>query len=186
MEKEEIIKYFIAKGILSKDGTKRKNCWKAYYDNEANEIFIKFSLNYRTSDEAWFCLLHNIEPYYCEVCGQLAKFTGRVKSKIPGYLTVCENCSANNSPIKQNNYNFTISKRTKEDRKKIINKRKKTNLEKYGDENYTLYGSSKFRNVLKTKYGSETYNNREKAKQTCLEKYGVSSTLSLMSSDEKK
>ena len=34
---------------------------------------------------------------------------------------------------------------TDEERKQIMNKRRQTNLEKYGDENYTLFGSKSFK-----------------------------------------
>jgi len=52
-------------------------------------------------------------------------------------------------------------------------KNKKTNLEKYGNENYNNRMKSKKTNL--EKYGNEYYNNRKKSKNTCLEKYGVDS-----------
>ena len=153
---------------------------------EAEQIFNEFKQNYRTDKEAWFCLLHNIEPYHCEICGELAKFTGNIKSKIIGYNTTCENHSPNQVKNKLEKFSQTISNHTDNDRKKILEKRKKTNLEKYGDENYTLFGSDSFKQTLKEKYGNEHYNNREKFKETCLEKYGVTCNLSLNSSERNK
>lgn len=185
MDKEEILNILKEKHIISLNN-KKHFCWKKYWDSEINNIFNEFKSNYRSDEEAWFCLLHNIEPYHCEICGELAKFTGNKKSKIPGYNTTCENHSPNQVQTKLEKFSITINKRTDEDRKKIIQKRKQTNLEKYGDENYTLYGSNKFKQTLKEKYGNEYYNNREKYKKTCLERYGVSCNLSLNISERSK
>ena len=185
MEKNDIIQILKEKHIISPNN-KKHFCWKKYWDSEIEQIFNEYKQNYRTEDEAWFCLLHNIEPYHCEVCGKLAKFTGSIRSKILGYNTTCEIHSPNQSQDKLNKFNETINNRTEEDRKNILKKRKQTNLEKYGDENYTLYGSDKFKQTLKDKYGNEHYNNREKYKQTCLDKYGVTCNLSLNSKVQTK
>ena len=184
MTKEEIINILKQKNIIS-NNYKKKFCWKKYWDNEIEEIFNEFKKQYRTENEAWFCLLHNIEPYKCEVCGELAKFTGSIKSKILGYNTTCGKCSPNLAPNKLNKYHQSINKRTDKEKKKIIEKRKKTNLERYGDENYTLFGSKNFKENLKNKYGYE-YNTqipeiKEKIKQTNLERYGVTCNLCLSS-----
>lgn len=186
MERQQIISLFIQKGILSKNGSRKKQCWQKFYDDESKLIFTEYSKNFRIDEEAWFCLLHNVDPYTCEICGSLAKFTGRLKSKIPGYLTVCDKCSANSSPNKLQSYSATISKRTEEEKQQIVKKRKQTNYSKYGDENYTLYGSIKFKTDLFNKYGSSTYNNKEKIKQTCLERYNVSCNLSINSAERSK
>ena len=57
-----------------------------------------------------------------------------------------------------------------------IDKRKKTLLEKYGDENLLKsdYFKNKSRNTKYEKYGNEFYNNRDKSIQTCLKRYGFS------------
>ena len=182
MSKEEILNILKQKNIISSNN-KKKFCWKKYWDSEIEIIFDEFKKSYRSEDEAWFCLLHNVEPYKCEICGNIAKFTGSIKSKILGYNTTCEFCSPNKVKNKLEKFSQTINKRTNEDRKKIIEKRKKTNLKKYGDENYTLFGSDKFKQTLKEKYGDEHFNNREKYKETCLERYGVTCNLSLNSSE---
>ena len=182
MSKEEILNILKQKNIISSNN-KKKFCWKKYWDSEIAVIFDEFKKSYRSEDEAWFCLLHNVEPYKCEICGNIAKFTGSIKSKILGYNTTCEFCSPNKVKNKLEKFSQTINKRTNEDRKKIIEKRKKTNLKKYGDENYTLFGSDKFKQTLKEKYGDEHFNNREKYKETCLERYGVTCNLSLNSSE---
>ena len=182
MNKEEILNLLKEKNIISSNNKKRF-CWKNYWDNEIEEIFNEFKKSYRTENEAWFCLLNNVEPYHCEVCGELAKFTGSKKTKYPGYNTTCEKCSPNQANNKLEKFHNSINNRTNEERKKINEKRKKTNLEKYGDENYTLFGSKSFKDNLKEKYGNEHYNNHEKYKQTCLERYGVTCNLSLNASE---
>ena len=180
MNRENLIQLLQTKNVITKNN-KRKFCWKDYFDDECQSAFNDFqnSENFRIEEEAWFCLLKNIEPYHCEICGKLAKFTGTKKTKIPGYNTTCENCSPNKSENRLKNFKETINKRTDEDRKKIIEKTKKTRLEKYGDENYTLFSSKKFKEVLKEKYGNEFYNNHEKTRKTCLERYGVTCNLLL-------
>lgn len=180
--KEDILNIFKEKNIITQNN-KRKFCWKKYWDNESEEIFNKFKQNYRTENEAWFCLLNNVKPYHCEICGELAKFTGTKKTKYPGYTTTCDKCSSNLASNKLKKFSETIKNRTDEDKKKIVIKRKQTNLKKYGDQNYMLFGSQSFKDNLKEKYGNDHYNNREKYKETCLEKYGVTCNLALNASE---
>lgn len=185
MSKDELIKILQDKNVITKNN-KRKFCWKENFDDECKLYFDRFKLNYRSDEEAWFCLLKNVEPYHCEVCGKLAKFTGTKKTKYPGYNTTCENCSPNCATEKKLKFSETIEKRTDLEKYNTFLKRKQTNLERYGDENYTLYGSDKFKQIMKEQYGDEYYNNREKYKQTCLEKYGVTCNLVINSSENSK
>lgn len=185
MSKIELIQYLKDKNILNSKNH-RKFCWKKYFDIEVEKKFNNYAKNYRSIEEAWFCLCNNVEPYICEVCGNLAKYTGSTKSKIKGYNTTCEKCSPNQSPLKKKLFNEKIQNRTKEDRQKIFKKRKETLQEKYGDSNYSLFGSNKFKEVLKEKYGNEHYNNREKRRTTNLEKYGVECNLSLNAPERTK
>ena len=60
-------------------------------------------------------------------------------------------------------------------------KKKMTNFERYGVDNYAKlenYGEL-VKEIKKDKYGDENYNNSEKYKETCLEKYGVKSYLQI-------
>lgn len=59
---------------------------------------------------------------------------------------------------------------TKEEKEKILEKRRVTKLKKYGDPNFTNFEKSK-QTKLK-KYGDSNYNNTQKNKETCLIKYG--------------
>ena len=172
MSKNELYNYLKSIGILNKNGG-RKYCWKTLLTDTALNYFNEFSRNYRSDDEAWFCLSNNVEPYKCEICGDLAKFTGSKKSKIKGYNTVCNNCSANAVKSKANNISNKLKNRSDNDKKLSNEKRKITCLNKYGDAHYFRFGSQSFKNNLLEKYGDEYYNNRKKAKQTCLERYGV-------------
>ena len=185
MSKDELIKLLQDKNVITKNN-KRKFCWKENFDDECKLYFDKFKLNYRSEEEAWFCLLKNVEPYHCEVCGKLAKFTGTKKTKYPGYNTTCENCSPNCATEKKLKFKKTVENWTDAEKRNMFLKRKQTNYKRYGDENYTLYGSDKFKQTMKERYGDENYSNREKCKQTCLEKYGVTCNLALNSVENSK
>ena len=184
MEKQEIKKLFFDKGILNGKGLK-KFCWEKYFDEESQNIFNEFKKSYRTDDEAWFCLCRDVEPYHCEVCGNLAKFTGSYRSLILGYNTTCEKCSTNQTNRHKSTYYKTISLRTDEERKQIMDKRRQTNKEKYGDENYTLFGSKSFKQNLLEKYGDEHYSNHEQARKTLMERYGVDHNFKLLNSSDR-
>lgn len=184
MKKDELIKYLKDNNILNKKNG-RKFCWKKNWTNEINKIWLSYANNYRSEEEAWFCLIHNVEPYKCEICCKLAKFSGSKNKEHLGYNTTCENCSPNNSKKKKQKFSNTIKNRSKEENKKIFEKRRQTLKEKYGDENYTLFGSNSFKEKLKEKYGDENYHNIEKYKQTMLEKYGVDHNFKLLNSSEK-
>lgn len=176
MTKQEILNLFKSKNIIS-ENNKRKHCWKKNFDKEAEQIFNEFKKSYRTDNETWFCLLNNVEPHHCEICGNLAKFTGNKKSKNIGYNTTCENCSPNAVKSKKQKFNKTIKSRTPEEKLKIFEKRKHTMLERYGDENYSLIGSKSFQENMLIKYGvkytTQITKVKEKIKQTNLNKYGV-------------
>lgn len=103
----------------------------------------------------------------CKLCGNPTKFTGRLNR---GYYEHCsKKCTAND--------------------KKTVEKRKVTNLELHGDENYnnheqteqtkeTRYGDKNYANgdqiraTKQAKYGKPGYNNPEKRKATKAVKYG--------------
>lgn len=184
MTKQELYNYLMSIGVLNKNGG-RKYCWNKLLVGDALKYFIEYSKNYRSYEEAWFCLSNMIEPHKCEICGNLAKFTGSKKSKIKGYNTVCEKCSANAVKSKIDKIANKLKHRTDADKKTSNEKRKKTCLEKYGDENYSQFGSQSFKNNLLEKYGDENYNNRKQAKQTCLERYGVDHNFKIVGFTEK-
>ena len=172
---ENIQKLFRDNGILTSNN-KRKSCYLRLLslNEKLSHIWKDFSKNYRSENEAWFCLSHLVKELpRCPICGRLCKFTGITKYGSNGYLTTCGNCSANAVEDKKEKFSKTMSKKTIEEKRASFEKRQQTNLERFGDKNATLFGSKSFKENLKEKYGSESFNNRDKAKKTCKEKYGV-------------
>lgn len=168
-EKEKILSIFKEAGILSPNN-KRKFCWKSKFNSDCQEIFENFKSKgkYRSDDEAWFCLCHDIEPQVCQVCGQrLAVFHGLTKYGQNGYKSVCEFCEPNQAPKKLQKFHKTIELR---------NKGKKVNQPKYIGRG-SNYKSEDFKEHSKRikleKYGDENFNNRKKCEDTMLKKYGV-------------
>lgn len=182
--KEKLLQFLKDKGVVG-NKKNRKFCWKKYFDEECQQRFSEYSKNYRTEAEAWFCLTHDCEPPICGVCGkELCEFTGRKKSIIPGYCQICKNCSPNQLPHKIKVISEKWKNHTSEQREEIKRKIRKTRKERYGDENYGLYGSKSFKENMFNKYGDEYYSNHEQARKTCLEKYGVECNLQLLDSSK--
>ena len=159
MLRSEILNTFLKKGVLSnKKGNKivRPFCWKRRFDSNCQEIWSEFIKSYRSEDEAWFCLVYNIDPPICCVCHKnICKFCGQTCGGKRRYNTVCEYCSANKSIEKNCKFKETISKRSKDAINCIIQKRQKTNLERYNTQNYMCFGSKDFQNLMLKKYGDK-------------------------------
>ena len=178
--KQEIVDIFLKKGILSNktELIRRPFNWRRHFDAEAQEIFHQFAQLYRSEAEAWFCLCRNVELPICPICHtKKVKFTGMTKNGGLGYNTTCEDCSANAVPMKIDKAKQSFKNRSNEKRALSIAKRRATNKQLYGDENYMLFGSKSFKQNLKDKYGNENFNNIEKRRRTCIDKYGVSTNL---------
>lgn len=153
---------------------KRRSAWEERLKN-LDIDFDDYVSKFDSSDEAWYCLLNEIkEPPKCALCNNKAKF-----AKGRGYNTVCSSCSPNAVPAKIKSINETKSTHTDERKTEIQEKRKKTCLKKYGEENVGKYGSPSFCALMEERYGDEHYNNREKCRETCLERYGVTTNLIL-------
>ena len=97
-----------------------------------------------------YCYYNNInEQPKCELCGKPTKF----QSTGYGYARFCGTKCSRNSETSQERY-------------------KQTNIERYGEDYKTkMYEKSVLTKI--ERYGSLNYNNLEKRKQTCLEKFGV-------------
>ena len=103
-------------------------------------------------------------------------------------------CSCNNLEVKQKNRDGV--KKTLEKNygghhmKCSIGKEslKKSLIEKYGVEHYSKHPdySKKVKDTKKIKYGNENYNNINKYKETCLERYGVYSVSNVEEIKEKR
>lgn len=180
MTKQQIVEIFTKKGILSSRSglVRRPFCWKKRFDDEARQIFVKFSNAYRSEEEAWFCLCRNIELPLCPICKKRkVKFTGLTKNGGVGYNTTCEQCSPNAVPKKIQKFKDVIGQKSEEQKQSTVAKRKATNIERYGEANHLCYGSESFANLMMRRYGDRVYSDRTKARQTCLSKYGVPTNL---------
>jgi len=137
-----------------------------------------------------YCIKENPKCY----CGNKLKFNKKLKK----YNTYCSYKCQNSDPQKIKKDKESKKERYGSENYNNIEKIKKTNKEKYGTEwvtqtkeykektketNKNKYGVEwclqskkiieKSKKTKKEKYGSETYNNRDLAKKTCLERYGV-------------
>ena len=99
-------------------------------------------------------------------------------STIDFKIPKCENFECDN-PVKflsfEKGFQKTCSSKCAANLKSTINKRKETNLKKYGVEFIPQLKSIqlKIKETKLLRYNDENYNNIEKYKSTCLEKYGV-------------
>ena len=128
----------------------------------------------------------------CPLCGKPTKFVSIQR----GYQPFCGARCANRSEEKRSAIRQHIADRTDEQKAEIAAKARATRLEHYGDENYGLYGSDAFKQLMLDRYGDEHYLNvekmletnrrnhggilnlqtpefREQARQTKLERYGA-------------
>ena len=133
---------------------------------------------------------HIQERHTCLECGKLTVFRGIKK----GYQRFCSlKCSTNNSDIKNKvvntlmkRYNVTnamyndcfktkcinsLNKTLETKKDEIIERRKRSKEEKYGNENYN--NREKASDTSLERYGETNYNNREKFNNTCMNKFGV-------------
>lgn len=180
LPKGDIVNLFLKRGILScKTGlVRRPYCWKQRFGDEEKRIFDDFAKGYRSQEEAWFCLCRDIELPICPICKkEKVRFTGLTKNGGKGYNTTCEHCSANAAEEKVKKVKDSLLRRTECEKEKTQEKRRKTNLSRYGEERYMSYGSLSFKRLMKERYGNPFYSNMEKRKETCIQRYGVSSNL---------
>lgn len=117
------------------------------------EFYEYLSNNYSWTNDykaKVYCYYNNInEQPKCELCGKPTKF----QSTGYGYARFCGTKCSRNSKTSQERY-------------------KQTNIERYGEDYKTkMYEKSVLTKI--ERYGSLNYNNLEKRKQTCLEKFGV-------------
>ena len=125
MSKEELINLFLKNGILktNRDKYSRLPKW-----NQNIQKFKKewgcFSSNYRSEEEAWYCLIQGIEEIpKCAICEELCKFN--IKEKY--YSSVCINHNANAIPEKRKAVSTTKKSFSPEKIQSIVAARRKTN-----------------------------------------------------------
>lgn len=83
---------------------------------------------------------------------------------------------------------INIKSHEQRNEKEILNKTRKITRELYGKEHALQIDKFKEKSnkTKKEEYGDENYNNREKCKQTCIEKYGVDNVQKLIETKNKK
>ena len=169
----------------------KQNQYKYLYDYIVEKTPLLNDSIYTIATRVYW-VLNNITTFpICPICGSSYGINQNVKSVNIGYRNkTCSNISCH--------------------RQLATHKSKNTCLEKYGVEyvsqvqsikdkmqttllnNYGVTSPLKNNNILQkaqeikeNKYGNKNFNNREKAKQTCLEKYGVENTSQLNETKEK-
>ena len=147
--------------------------------------------------ETLYRIKNNCEPGVCCMCGKRVKFNKHAKK----YNTYCSSKCQNSDENKKKKTDITKEKRYGDKKYNNKEKNKQTCLERYGVSSYTqtkeFYDKVKASNLAKygvewglqseeirekgrltkkEKYDDENYNNREAAKKTTLNRYGVENT----------
>jgi uncharacterized C2H2 Zn-finger protein len=140
-----------------------EECNKTFKNMQRLSVHIKNEHKYKKYYDKW---LKEKGEGLCKSCGKKTLF---ISFKKQGYKkTCCSRCMGL----------YNSSKLTS----KSIEKRKQTNKEKYG---YTAFNNKKGKQTKLEKYGNENYNNHEKYKQTCQEKWGVDNVFQVEEIKEK-
>ena len=212
LDKEIYVKY--KKGYKVHPSLKRRGITLEDAIKEIPNLYEE-AKNFPSLEEMLYRAMNDVEKTpLCPYCNAPSKF------KYPkGYLATCGNrkCSHRlqmdtkrtlnpEDPFNTRKMKETLSKRTEEDKQKIIEKRKNTTLERYGVENVIQnkeinhkaketilerYGvenvsqskeiKQKRENTFLDKYGSKSFTGteewKEKTKKTNLEKYGVENAI---------
>lgn len=112
----------------------------------------------------------------CKTCGKRTNFISFTRGYAEHCSKACTQKDINAIKLRENTniekYGASNVFASDEIKERI----KKNNLIKYGVEYTTTLKSTKDKQkaIKLQRYGSETYNNAQKAKETCLERYGVS------------
>ena len=162
------MKNFIYDNLIRKDG-KLNNWWKKYLpDNKIEQLMLLTQNCSGSIPERIYWVLNDLSYYpSCPICGNY------IIDYIPEKGSYPEGCTKKCRQIlggKKVSNNLVSKKQSEWDL--ITSKRKKTNLEKYGDENYTNIEKNKKTKL--EKYGDENYNNRKLSEETCVKNNGYS------------
>lgn len=117
----------------------------------------------------------NLEKYGKEYASQSEIIKAKIKAtNLKRYNTESHNSAPE---VKQRKVQSCLEKYGKEyffQTEEAKNKIKRANFEKYGVENAAQAPEiiKKIKKSKKIRYGNENYNNRDKSKKTCIEKYG--------------
>ena len=123
------------------------------------ELLDKLYPNIDSLNEKLWLRIHRYNSYKkCPICGQDVKTFINFNR---GFTTYCSPTCAQADP-------------------EVRLKNHSTNIERYGSDYRKIQNTKSLQTKLK-KYGSSSYNNKEKYKQTCLERYGVDNPTKLES-----
>lgn len=141
----------------NKSGHKTKESWFSKNHPKEYKLLIDYCGDKLPKDSSfkekiWFYFNKLTVKPTCQSCGGDVKFSERFDR---GYNQFCSLQCANNSGL-------------------LLEKVKKSNLEKHGVEFYTQHGDfmNKQKKTKKDRYGDESYNNVEKMLSTKLDRYG--------------
>lgn len=186
---DELKQLFTNNRIIGPSG--RLNCQREKYltgNKDVYNIYNEYISHFRTEQEAFYCLKHNITVEnipVCPMCGALAKFIGK------RYNITCENCNANALPDKIEKAKESI---TPDKIGKSVARARETMLKRYGapavNQFYNKETKEKYEKRCLLKYGVKNPASaecvKEKRRQTCIKKYGAPSNLCLGTSERSK
>lgn len=179
--------YLINENVRNWERAKKKIInYPSYYNFISAREFRYWLLN---SEKENF-----VEERFCPICGEFIPvqefgFQGHYKVGCEKHVEEIRMKNVQDGMMKK--YGFITPGKSKE----VWEKVKQTNIEKYGVEfplqdknihkktidkgkkngSYVI-GSKKGKETKKERYGDENYNNLDKIKQSCLEKYGVTNS----------
>ena len=173
-----------------------KNCATSLFKRKLNKLPLlsKYINNRYNDSDSWTETIWrirnniNIKPC-CKECGAPLKFPYKIycsckcrsnnKNVINKTKQTCLEKYGVEYIIKNDNIKKDIYNKLKNKRKDICKKSQQTKLEKYGNKNYN--NREKYKQTCLEKYGvkypMQNEQFKEKSKQTCLEKYGVEYSL---------
>lgn len=159
----------------NKSGYKTREKWimKNYPElyNDIEEYCKNLDIALDFKEKIWF-FFHKLKKRpKCITCGKELKFRGRFDDPYGEFCSLeCINTNKDEMILRQKKtFNEKYGVNFYPQHPDFIPKRKKTKLEKYGDENFN--NTPKSKKTKKEKYGNPNYVNVEKYKLTCQKKY---------------
>lgn len=181
--------------IIQNQRLQYSNELKKYYPEFFDFLFTEYITKFEISQsEALYWYFNNLSEHpICKICGSKVQY----KTFANGYRDFCcKSCLSKSNSLKiLDKYGTACTLTLPEVKEKTIktleehygkgvkhnwsskevqNKCKQTCIELYG-EDYEIKNRQKAKQTKLERYGDENYCNIEKIKQTCLERYGVTS-----------
>lgn len=191
--------------IIQNQRIQYSNELKKYYPEFFDFLFTEYITKFEISQsEALYWYFNNLSEHpICKICGSKVQY----KTFANGYRDFCcKSCLSKSNSLKILYKYGTVCTLTLPDvkqktiktleehygkgvkhnwsSKEVQNKCKQTRIELYG-EDYEIKNRQKAKQTCLERYGDENYRNIEKAKHTFLEKYGVTHFSKIFSDDKK-